>query len=366
MIMKKVSIYVKGDRTTPEYYRMYQYFDVIDDISCRYNCMMSTHFYKKYMPISKQPIYIKIWAFIHQFTRMNSAVIKDLFEKPDYIIIHKRILSRMSPFYFQFILKYLHNCGTKIYWDIDDNILETKEISMSMFCFLSELSDKIVVTHTGLRDMFSSDYHDKICILPTTDGDLYKYATDQEMQKKRLSSLNNEVRLVWIGTSFNLKYVQSLLPVLDDAAKDIQTQNRTLSLNVVCDKPIEYKTSYLKLTNTKWSRDMSVKCLQESHIGIMPLTDNKFNRGKGGFKLVQYLSIALPCIGSSVGFNNNVIDSSCGVLIPNGQLNMWKEAISKLSDKDDWNDYSKNAFIKWTKDFSFDKNLTFWKTNLGL
>ena len=69
--MKKVSVYVKGDRNSTAYYRIYQYLDNIDGIQCKYRMMMSPTVHNRYMPISKQPIFVKVLVYIHIYCSIN-------------------------------------------------------------------------------------------------------------------------------------------------------------------------------------------------------------------------------------------------------------------------------------------------------
>ena len=91
----------------------------------------------------------------------------------------------------------------------------------------------------------------------------------------------------------------------------------------------------------------------------MPLEDNDFTRGKGGFKLVQYMSAGLPCIASNVGFNNYVVSEDMGCLVNNNQE--WIDAIISMCDKSVWEKLSKAAYTNWHKKFSFEKNLDVWR-----
>ena len=58
-----------------------------------------------------------------------------------------------------------------------------------------------------------------------------------------------------------------------------------------------------------------MKEIISAHIGIMPLPDNDFTRGKGGFKLIQYMSTAMPVIASAVGFNKQIVTKDFGYLV---------------------------------------------------
>ena len=86
-----------------------------------------------------------------------------------------------------------------------------------------------------------------------------------------------------------------------------------------------------------WTHELAIQKMVSSHIGIMPLLENPYTLGKGGFKLIQYMSVALPVIASEVGYNSYVVDSSFGYLVPNEQPELWVEYLLKTSAS--WSDY---------------------------
>ena len=357
--MKKVSVYVKGDRNSTAYYRIYQYLDKISEIKCEYRMMMSSHIHSKYMPVSKCSIVIKFYVYIHVYFRMLYALFYDNIKKPDIVVIHRRIISRFMPFSYKCLLLLLKYRGVKIVWDFDDNIVESGEVSKTTFDFYSKLSDTIVVTHVFLKEQISCKVRNKVQIIPTTDGDMYKSFKDDKINSYRLLSLEKELNLVWVATSSNLEYLNGIINILDLTAKKIKKNGLNLKLLVVCDSPLLHNCQNLKVCNIKWTRNKAIETMKIAHIGLMPLANTSFTMGKGGFKLVQYMSIGLPSIGSNVGYNTYVLSDEAGVLV-NGEQD-WEDAIIKLSDKDIWNQYSQNAYNRWVKAFSYNENLNRWK-----
>lgn len=357
--MKKVSVYVKGDRNSTAYYRIYQYLDNIDGIQCKYRMMMSPTVHNRYMPISKQPIFVKVLVYIHIYCRMLCALLSDLRKCPDVIVIHRRIISRFMPLSYRLLLSVLKKRGARIIWDFDDNIIESGEMSKKTFSFFSEIADEIIVTHNALKELVNHANHSKVNIMPTTDGDMYKLFQNSAINNNRLTTMENELALVWVATSSNLKYLEEVVPFLDDAAEDLIKRGKVVRLLVVCDQPLVLHCRFLTINNIKWSRDKAIDAMCQGHIGIMPLKDNDFTRGKGGFKLVQYMSIGLPCIGSNVGFNKYVLAEGAGFLVEKRED--WIEAVSQLSDRDIWKEYSVSAYDRWHCLFSYEDNLRCWK-----
>ena len=166
--------------------------------------------------------------------------------------------------------------------------------------------------------------------------------------------------MVWVATRTNLLFLKKIMPALDKAARTlIELDGRKLKLKVICNAPLEGKYENITVENIPWTRDRAIHGMMESHIGIMPLIDCETTRGKGGFKLIQYLSIGLPCIGSDVGYNKTVISSECGSLVKNERD--WEDAIMRFSNLSLWQIYSEFAFRHWNENFSFEKNLDTWK-----
>lgn len=362
---KKASIYVKGDRESTDYYRMYQYFDQIKHIEFTYHQMIPCSLYKKYMPVSSQSIIIKVLIYLISYWRMFTSLIADSFTVPDILVIHRRIISRFSPPSFFLLLLFIKKRGSRVIWDFDDNIVESRELSQRCFNFLSNISDEIIVTHGYLKNLLAAKYRSKVQILPTTDGYMYKHF-GEEITKQRNNSFKRSMVIVWLATSSNLKYLEDIVPSLDRAAYKLKcSDGRDLILKVICDKPLIVDCQNLVVLNIQWKRDTAMNELLNSHVGIMPLRDDPFTKGKGGFKLIQYMSVGLPCIGSAVGFNTKVISSNSGYLIPVGDMKGWENAVLSLSRIETWLTFSKCSYNNWKTNFSYERNLKFWESLLS-
>lgn len=357
--MKRISVYVKGDRNSPAYYRIYQYIDNLEnEYSCKYRMQMSPKAYSHWMPVSKQPYVIKLIIYIYIYTRVFKALFLDLFQKPDIIILHRTLIGYHVSYCFRMLLKIIISRGCKLIWDFDDQIIENGEISEKNFKYLSKLSNDIVVTHDYLKSIVPDSYKFKVKILPTTDGDMYRlFNTDLNIVRQNL--LEKQVVLVWVATSVNLPFIKNIIPILDIVSTKIKKlKGKQLVLKVVCNEPLLCTCVDLVIKNIKWTREKAISEMMSAHIGIMPLIDNAFTRGKGGFKLIQYLSIGLPCIGSDVGYNKAIITNENGFLVDTEQD--WIDAIINLSDKNRWVSYSDAAFNTWLKKFNYNENMRVW------
>ena len=80
-----------------------------------------------------------------------------------------------------------------------------------------------------------------------------------------------------------------------------------------------------------WSENTEIEEMKKFDIGVMPLLDSFWERGKCGFKLIQYMGCSLPVIGSPVGVNSQIIEN--GV---NGYL---------ASSHEEWYDYLEKLIL---------------------
>lgn len=370
----RISIYPRSPYLSPSgYYRLTQYIEEIDGIEYRIRPLLSDQKYHDYLLRKNKgrilSIINSIITYLIILFNTTRNLIHDLLWKPDYIIVSKVFIPKYTPFF----VKWLVNKNlkkAKLVWDFDDDILEGKQLSQKTFTYLSNISEAIVVTHDQLKNLTNSSYHHKVTLLPTTDGDMFNRFHLPKIFKKRSQKFINEVILIWVATAGNLIHLESILEQLDNAARDLKLQQgKLLSLKVICNKALEANTDYLNVINIKWTREVAINEMCNSHIGIMPLLDTKFAKGKGGFKLIQYFSIGLPVIASNVGFNSSIVNKNCGSLVNDkNDKSGWYDEIIKLisSDFERIEQLGENAYNRYLNDYSFEDNLKTWKKILDI
>lgn len=114
----------------------------------------------------------------------------------------------------------------------------------------------------------------------------------------------NESPLVigWTGSHTTMQYLESLLPVLDKIYIEIPFVFRIIS-----NHPPNLDRPYIDFV--KWHRETEIADLATFNIGIMPLTDSEWSRGKCGFKGLQYMALGIPAVLSPVGANLEIIEN---------------------------------------------------------
>jgi glycosyltransferase involved in cell wall biosynthesis len=107
--------------------------------------------------------------------------------------------------------------------------------------------------------------------------------------------------VVWIGSPENLLYLEMIRPAL--AA--LTLRHPTLRLKVICSAFPDWPE--INIDRVAWSAATEAAELATAHIGVMPLTDDEWSRGKCAFKLLQYMAASLPCVASPVGANTEAV-----------------------------------------------------------
>ena len=151
---------------------------------------------------------------------------------------------------------------------------------------------------------FLAEYFSKWCpnirIIPT--------AVDPSRYRQRVyldSNSTDEVVIGWIGTSGNFPFLKSIEAALARALLN----NVNARFLVVSDKaPDLLSIPNDKLEFRPWSEANEIADIQSMDIGLMPLVDSLWARGKCSFKMLQYMSCAIPVVVSPVGMNQIVMN----------------------------------------------------------
>lgn len=107
--------------------------------------------------------------------------------------------------------------------------------------------------------------------------------------------------IAWIGSPENLIYLEMIRPALTRLTK----RHPSLKLRVICSEFPDW--SGVTIERVPWSSATEAQSLAGAHIGVMPLTDDAWSRGKCAFKLLQYMAASLPCVASPVGANKEAV-----------------------------------------------------------
>ncbi|RED99561.1 glycosyltransferase [Marinoscillum furvescens] len=136
------------------------------------------------------------------------------------------------------------------------------------------------------------------------------------------SNKNSLPTIGWTGSHSTLFYLESILPALKSLAK-----THTFRFLVIANK--DPKLDLPNYEFVKWSPENEVTTLQQMDIGVMPLEDTEWAKGKCGFKLIQYLAVGIPAVASPVGVNDQVVLHGKNGFLASSEI-QWEEYLRKL------------------------------------
>ena len=144
----------------------------------------------------------------------------------------------------------------------------------------------------------------------------------------RSSAAPGGLRIVWIGMPGNLPYLR----IVEGALSQLAAEFPAMKLRVVSERPPEGFPAPVEFV--RWSSETEAAALESADVGIMPLEDDDWTRGKGGFKLLQYMAARLPVVASPVGVNREIVaEGETGFLARGGED--WKTILRRLLTEPD-------------------------------
>jgi len=130
------------------------------------------------------------------------------------------------------------------------------------------------------------------------------------------------VTLGWIGTHTTARYLELLEPAFA-ALKARHPELRLRTIGARVDVP------GWDVETVPWSLEGEVASLQGIDIGLTPLPDTEWARGKCGLKLLQYMAVGVPAVASRVGANVEIAEGGRGALLADS-VDEWIEHVSRL------------------------------------
>jgi len=129
----------------------------------------------------------------------------------------------------------------------------------------------------------------------------------------------------WIGSPSTQNYVVDIAQALTSLCQTYQARLLLIGASV----DVATKFPGLDLEVVPWSETTEAELIAQLDIGIMPLPDGPWEKGKCGYKLIQYMACAVPVIASPVGVNVEIVQASrCGLLASN--VAEWEAALAQL------------------------------------
>lgn len=287
----------------------------------------------------------KLWGFCKAWLRRFYL----LFSLGNYqmAIIHREA-SPIGPPWLEWVLA--RWCKIPFIYDFDDAIWLTDRSEESGFmrvirarwkvAYLCRWATVVTPGNEYLAE-FASWENKQLFLLPTA-VDTSRFTPVRKQ--------NNIPVVGWTGTHSTLRYIEGLLPVLNAVYSQHPFQ-----LLVVCNTVPTF--SFPNMRFVTWTKHREVDDLHEMDLGLMPLPDEPWTRGKCGFKAIQYMSVGIPAIASPVGVNCQIIHSGQNGFLADSHEE-WVMSITRLIENEELRlEMGKAARQSIEKSYSLSANL---------
>lgn len=175
-------------------------------------------------------------------------------------------------------------------------------------------SAAVVAGNRYLADRAAKAGAKRIEIIPTVlDPSRYKVSSCRQRDRLRIG---------WIGTPMTAPYLRTIAPALARAQTELGAQ-----IALIGSGPVTLPAVSPEII--PWTETSEAANVASLTVGIMPLLDTPWERGKCGYKLLQYMASGKPVIASPVGANNDIVRSDIGFLARSNDE--WFDAFSKLA-----------------------------------
>lgn len=247
-----------------------------------------------------------IWAFLKHYPVYLRQLWRAL-KRHDVVIVHRNAVFAGPP-----VAEWIvHACRKTLIYDFDDAIylsppgreqwyrkLLRCEWRVGVLCSMARL----VGVGNQFLGKFVKQFHKRYSIWPST-VDMAHYTAKSDYAGTPV--------IGWTGSESTSVYILALLPTL----KALQEKHDFTLLIVGAE--IDLAAAGINGVCRPWSAETEVTLVQQMDIGLMPLNDTHWERGKCAFKAIQYQAAGIPAVVSDVGMNREAVrHEKTGLLVP--------------------------------------------------
>ena len=241
----------------------------------------------------------KVLGILRGFLRRAAVLFR--LQRYDYVFVHREA-SPIGPPVFEWLIAKVF--GKKLIFDFDDAVWlpNTSEVNKVVAAVkwhhktgaICRWSYKVSAGNAYLAAYAEKQSAKQVIVNPTT--------IDMEGLHNRMQDqATGRPAIGWTGSHSTLPYLQVLVPVLQKLE-----EKHDFDFVVIADKDPQLPLKSVRFV--PWNKATERDDLLRFHIGVMPLVDDQWAKGKCGFKALQYMSLGIPAVVSPVGVNTTIVD----------------------------------------------------------
>jgi glycosyltransferase involved in cell wall biosynthesis len=215
--------------------------------------------------------------------------------------------------------------GPKLVFDFDDAIWlpNASEANRGLAWLKRPEKTETIIEASALvlaGNQFLADYarqfSSAVEVVPTT--------IDTEQYQPRVEQAKDSVCIGWSGSLTTIVHFDLAVPVL----RRLKERYGERVYFKLIGYP-GYRVEELGIEGVRWNAATEVEDLSEFDVGIMPLPDDEWSKGKCGLKGLQYMALGIPSVMSPVGVNTEIIDDGVNGFLPASE-DEWVERLGQL------------------------------------
>lgn len=215
--------------------------------------------------------------------------------KFDLLWIEKELFPNLPAWFEQALsvmgIRYIVDYDDATFHNYDLNTHPVKRILADKIDKVMRSSALVVCGNAYLAERAISAGARRVEIVPTVI-DLERYEVSSPVQRPLIV-------IGWMGSFSTAKYLDVVTPALKQLKEKFRLQLRVVGAQFISPE--------LDVDSRPWSEETEVGEIQDFDIGIMPLLDSPWERGKCGYKLIQYMACGKPVVASPVGVNRELV-----------------------------------------------------------
>ena len=246
---------------------------------------------------------------------------KDLATLEDFDLVYIfREAAILGPVWFE---KKIERFGVPIVFDFDDAVFVAyKSPSNGYLSYLKfpsktgkicQLSSHVMAGNQYLAD-YAGKFNNRVSIVPTTI-DTKKYSVVEKCKNPEI------VTIGWSGSHSTVQHLDTIREVIQDLANNEKFRLRVIGTS-------DYALSGVDVEAMQWNSETEVEDLGAIDIGLMPLPDDDWSKGKCGLKALQYMALGTPTLCSPVGNTKIIQDGKNGFIA--SSKDEWVEKLKRL------------------------------------
>lgn len=225
------------------------------------------------------------------------------------------LLSRRTPYALDYDDAVFH------YYDLHRNLV-VRSLLAAKHSKLIENSAMVVAGNTYLADYARHAGANHVKVIPTAI-DLFRYPQQSHVFERTQSS---SPCVGWVGQRATAEYLTAYTEIFQRLSSEGCATFSAIGINA--------QSHGLPMNSIPWSEQTEVADIAGFDIGIMPLVDDPFERGKCGYKLIQYMACGLPVVASPVGVNCQIVEHGVNGFLAD-TVEEWERSLKMLlADKE--------------------------------